>query len=261
MPTLSEADRAVERRLHCEDLDCLSYWFPKLLAAELPVPRTRIVRIPTISVRDDLLRALGGDDFIGTSNTWLDVLRLAALEIGFPCFLRTGHTSDKHDWLRTCYLHRPDELTRHVLALIEFSETADFFGLSWNVWAVRELLPTKPVAVIYRGMPLCREFRCFVRNDEVICLHPYWPEKDVKNGFHGEVPQDFAAMYRAVTSITETERYEVECLARAAGRAVGGEWSVDILDTKDGWYVTDMATAKRSRHWPECRMANGESWE
>lgn len=45
-------------------------------------------------------------------------------------------------------------------------------------------------------------------------------------------------------------------LASRAGKAVGGAWSVDILETTRGypnrWYVTDMAVAEDSWHWPEC---------
>jgi hypothetical protein len=42
-------------------------------------------------------------------------------------------------------------------------------------------------------------------------------------------------------------------LANAAGRAVGGVWSIDLLETRRGWMVTDMAEAHKSWHeWPEC---------
>ena len=34
---------------------------------------------------------------------------------------------------------------------------------------------------------------------------------------------------------------------------MGGHWSVDILETERGWYVTDMALAPRSWHWPHCK--------
>ena len=44
MTSMNDADRSAERRLHRENLNCLSYWYPKLLAADLPVPRTRIQR-------------------------------------------------------------------------------------------------------------------------------------------------------------------------------------------------------------------------
>ena len=49
---------------------------------------------------------------------------------------------------------------------------------------------------------------------------------------------------------------ELRNLASAAGKAVGGEWSVDILETRRGWYITDMAEAYKSWHWEGC--PNGE---
>jgi len=42
----------------------------------------------------------------------------------------------------------------------------------------------------------------------------------------------------------ETERKLTE-YANATGRAVGGAWSIDILETKRGWHVTDMAEAAK----------------
>ena len=45
---------------------------------------------------------------------------------------------------------------------------------------------------------------------------------------------------------------ELRNLASAAGKAVGGEWSVDILETRRGWYITDMAEAYKSWHWKDC---------
>jgi hypothetical protein len=59
--------------------------------------------------------------------------------------------------------------------------------------------------------------------------------------------------YEAMSSLEgETER-EVTDLANAAGRAVGGVWSIDLLETQRGWMVTDMAEAEKSWHeWPDC---------
>ena len=46
-------------------------------------------------------------------------------------------------------------------------------------------------------------------------------------------------------------------LATKAGRALGGSWSVDILETARGWFITDMAEADRSFHLPDCPNAEG----
>jgi hypothetical protein len=47
---------------------------------------------------------------------------------------------------------------------------------------------------------------------------------------------------------------ELVALAEKAGAAVGGSWSIDILETEKGWYVTDMAEAYKSFHWEDCPM-------
>ena len=254
IPSESEIAAAAEQRLFHEDRNCLSWWFPKLLRAGLPVPKTRIVTIPTRGIQKAFFTVFEDKGLGLDAHTWLAVLVLAAEEIGFPCFLRTGHTSDKHDWSKTCYLADEKRLSSHVIRLIEFSECADYIGLPWNVWAVRELLPTRPVSTVYRGMPLCREFRCFVDDGEVLCHHFYWPKDVVRDGYRGrELPADFDAMYARLSAApTVKEGAEIAELAKAAGKAVGGAWSVDVLETERGWFVTDMALADRSWHWPGC---------
>jgi hypothetical protein len=43
IPSDEEMRANAERRLAREDKTCLSYWFPKIEAAGLPVPKTKIV--------------------------------------------------------------------------------------------------------------------------------------------------------------------------------------------------------------------------
>jgi hypothetical protein len=233
----------------------LAFWFPRLLAAGLPVPRTEIVRMP-----DDVAEAswaiLDGEEL----NAWIyDHLMPAVERIGLPAFLRTGHTAAKHEWSRTCALTDLERLRHHVGALIEYSACAGIFGLPWDAWAVREMLPTVPLATLpnYGDMPLCREWRCFVRGGDLVCRHPYWPAGPIAAGISVEdapwledAPR--AAERLAAELATEDGIGEVEALARRAGAAVGGEWSVDVLATERGWYVTDMAVARESWHWPGC---------
>jgi len=275
-----EAMRAnEEKRLVREDRTCLSYWFPKIEAAGLPVPKTKIVSFTDYETSHGLGRIIDGEFPDEAGAAFLSRLSNAVCEIGFPCFLRTGMTSGKHQWKDTCYLESPDDLFQHVGNLIEFSELADMIGPPWNVWVVRELLPTKPVCTLprYGDMPLCREFRCFVDGGELICIHPYWPKNAVEEGFpyrratkehvddvwsisrERELPADFDAIYERVRILGENEQAEVGHLATRAGVTVGGRWSVDILDTKFGWYVTDMAEMNRSYHWPECKHGKSES--
>jgi len=246
--------------------NCLGFWFPLIEAVGLPVPKTEIVR----SVAD-LTSLLDGEIPPGWYE-FLDQLLAAAERIGYPCFLRTGHTSGKHSWKDTCHVPALSALGQHVFNLVEFSVICCVVGLPTEVWAVRELLPTEPVAIFpgYGDMPLCREFRAFVEGAEVCCIHPYWPWEAVERGCQVEHVVDWEDWDRGIgheIPVGLREAWEKLCeldqstaailgnLASRAGRALGGGWSVDLLETARGWYVTDMAEAHRSWHWPGCSNA------
>lgn len=226
--------------------NCISHWFPKIQDAGLPVPRTILVKTDV-----DLAQLLDGEKPKGL-NPFMAELRQAVLEIGAPCFLRTGQGSGKDQWKETCYLTNPDRLPKHVMVLLKWSAQVDFFGLPTDVWAVRELLPTQPVAKAFHGMPVCREFRCFVQDGQLICLHPYWPKDAIEVRFRKK-PNNWDEVYHHLCKLSKKDRQQVTQLACSAGKAVGGAWSVDILDTSRGWFVTDMDPAAQSRHWPGCR--------
>lgn len=260
LPSEEEMRVRTMQRLQAHDPTCLSWWFPKLVAAGLPVPKTRIERFDDYETARDLEQVLDGEPAGPAGRAFIDRLRAAVQEIGCPCFIRTGQTSGKHSWIRTCYLADAALLDHHLYSLIEFSECADFFGLLWNVWVVRELLPTSPVATLprYSDMPLCREFRCFVDGATLLCHHPYWPRGSIIEGFR-DLPPCIDEIVQQVTELTDQEREQVTRLASRAGAVLGGRWSVDILDTRDGWYVTDMAEMQKSWHWPECPHATRRS--
>lgn len=232
------------------DKTCLSYWFPKIEAAGLPVPRTKVLEMPRDAMRE-FYRLFDGEPPGKAANDFSDIVLEAAKEIDFPVFLRTGHTSGKHDWSRTCFVDTHKGIFGHIAALIEFSELADIMGLPLNIWAVREFLPTKPVGICngYRGMPVCKEFRFFVNDSDIECFHPYWPEDALVQGRF--VPRDGFELADLYDPGDETILRDI---ASQAGRAVGGRWSVDLLETTKGWYVTDMAESEKSFHWEGCEM-------
>jgi hypothetical protein len=99
----------------------------------------------------------------GSEAAFFEELRLATLDIGFPCFLRTDHTSAKHSWNETCFVESFSNLGQHVFNIAEFSEIADMIGLPWDTWVVREFLPTIPIGVCerYGNMPVCHRHPTF----------------------------------------------------------------------------------------------------
>lgn len=241
---------------------CLSWWFPKIQEAGLPVPRTKLLRCDSASAAS-LYRHFDGKPVGVHGSDFLGFVEAAAREIGFPCFLRTGQTSGKHNWEKTCHVKDVADVVQHVLNLIEFSECCGMIGLPWDVWAVRELLPTKPVMLAYEGMSVCREFRVFVDGDRICCWHPYWPVKALLDGTPMSVneltsltAEEIAKVWNDLWNLDDADYEIVMDLARRAGAACEGRWSVDILDTARGWFVTDMAVAELSWHWQNCPLAD-----
>ena len=75
------------------DKTSMSYWFPLIEAAGLPVPKTKFVEMT------DTCRRMIWDAFDGknsgdvTTEPFFARIAEAASEMGYPCFLRTDHTS------------------------------------------------------------------------------------------------------------------------------------------------------------------------
>lgn len=228
-----------------DDRTALSYWFPKLVAAGLPVPETRLFSMPPEAERD-IWNLFDGKSTDNGISAFIWQLSAVATDMGFPIFLRTDHTSGKHEWNKTCYVTKAEDIAEHITNIAYFSECSAMFGeLPWDTWALREYLPIKPFGVCpaYHGMPICREFRFFVEDANIICRHPYWPAMAIERGGARGID------YQALCAIPDET---VHALAARAGEAVGGAWSVDILETERGWFITDMAEAYKSWHWPEC---------
>lgn len=253
------------------DKNCLSYWFPRLVIAGVPVPRTVI--IDAGDNWHDLYHLLDGKTPPIADNL-ASSIRDAADPLGYPAFLRTGQGSGKHSWKDCCFLASPEAVPSHIASLIEWSECVDFLGLCYRIWAVREMLPVEPVAVLprYGNMPLVKEVRCFIAGGAIVCQHPYWPPGSIADGFgmrslspRGGVREGSledaarlaAAIHGSEPATDDEPRWRpiAEQVARAF--ADDGAWSVDLLATNRGWFVTDMAEAKRSFHWEGCPHALG----
>lgn len=228
------------------DKTCLSYWFPILAAGGVPVPRTEIVRVDFAS---ELWGIVDGEKPACAPVLW-QMIHDAATRIGdYPVFLRTGHTSNKHNWTRTCFLDAKASIPSRVYNLVEFSCLADMCGLPIDVWVVREMLPVQPVAVcpFYRNMPVVREVRAFIGDGKIHGWHPYWPGDALQQGMRETLSPsvvehvhniDYPAVRPIIASVAELFKDDIPM-------------SVDVLETDRGWFVTDMADAARSFRWDE----------
>lgn len=251
--------------------NCLSHWFPVLRDAGLPVPGTEIVK--SDGCLSSLLHGVEPDGFSalldGISEAVRKIEQLSSCG-NVPVFLRTGQVSGKHNWRECCCLMPDDSVGDHVRSFVEWSAMVDFLGLPTDVWAVREMLPVSPIVYLkrYGGMPLVSEVRCFIDGGEVTCVHPYWPMDAIREGFSDDqvsaglsadhcyklaVAGCFSDGGLPLPDVMRLAR-DVACLFEG-----DGSWSVDILRTDRGFFVTDMADASMSFHWPGCENGNAET--
>lgn len=246
----ADADRPIPPRTLREDRTSMTFWLPRLVEAGLPVPKTKMVLASEDELRD-VWRVFDGEKMTAVSQPLFDRLKAGADALGYPCFLRTSYTSGKHDWDNTCFLRAPEQLPKHVATIIEYGECQAMFGPPHDWWAVREFLPTKPITICkaWSNMPVCREFRAFVRDDAVECMHPYWPMNALEQGDADNPITSYEKLRDLSDHQSEAQLFS---LASKAGAACGGYWSVDMLETERGWYITDMAEGEKSFHWEGC---------
>jgi hypothetical protein len=232
------------------DPNNLAYWWPRLKASGVRVPKTIVVEAPADF---DPLPILEGQAVEG----WYDlVLQLcqAVENLGPPCFLRCGPGSDKHNWERTCYLAdaHPTRMSQHVTAIVDWAACNDLLDVGVNVWAVRELLPLQTAFTAWRGLPIACERRYFFDvHGRVVCHHPYWPAEAVAAG--RPAADDWPELLEVANVETPLETLELEAQTQRVARHFPGlAWSLDwALTMGNEWYAIDMARAERSWH-PEC---------
>lgn len=234
-----------------EGLTNLVYWYPILEEIGMRVPKTIIVHRGPCKLGHFIDGKVpeGFDQFEAR-------LRAAMKEIGWPCFLRTGMTSDKHSWKDTCFVAEEERgFANRVARLVEVSYMANIAGRPFNFdfWAVREMIPTSPVVTYFNEMPIAMEVRAFIRDGEIQCLHPYWPKEAFENASE-DVKEKIKGL--GLHTIPEEEQKELVNMIHYIAQYFPGYWSTDMLRDKDGnWWCTDMAQGNRSYHFPQCEHA------
>lgn len=224
------------------DPDDLAFWYPLLVDTKVLTPATHFLKTP------DLVPKLVGEEEIPGYARFLGILAKFGDRVGWPCVLRTGFGVNRHNWLYTGLVQRSDDLDNHVHALAYWSRRC---GLPASTWAVRQYVPVSNSFHAFRGTPIGREFRVFVRNGEVQCFHPYWPMMALEIGKPDA--HDWVQRYATISELGPNERRVMLHLSAHVSRSIPGEWAIDWAQLEDGrWVCMDMNTAGLAWHWPGC---------
>jgi hypothetical protein len=231
----------IEQFIEASKLSSMDHWFP--LTKNLPIPQPRTEAVLTQGT-DKWHKFLENPNIL---NDRLGKLINCAKKLGYPLFIRTDQSSAKHSYVDTCKVESMDKLGPNLYRLIEENIMCD-----QNIQTLyfRSFIELDSVFTAFNKMPIAPERRYFVKDGEVLCHHPYWPEAAIKDPDH----ENWESLLR---SINFQEACEVILLKRYAtiiSMAVPGCWSVDFAKAKNGvWYFIDMADARLSWHPEDCK--------
>ncbi len=238
-----------------EDKSSMLYWWPKVKDSGVPTPETEIIEID-MSHRDLFGILEYDEDSLLAWKAYIPKIEEAIERVGVPAFLRTDHTSGKHNWVETCYYDGSRRIESHVFELVQYSEEA----LPIDAMVVRKYIPMKSSFTAFDGlMPVCPERRYFIRDGKIECHHPYWVADAVEKGTQAEnLPKLWK---RTLSRMNSESQEEVELLTTHTMAIAGnleGYWSVDFCQTAEGaWLFIDMAEGEKSWH-PKCRRVISE---
>lgn len=271
----------------------MGHWLPQLVTAcagrdFFKIPATTIAKVPMP------LLQLTRQEYQGLTQTTLNIVDRWAydafrLDAGKDYFIKTGTYSSKFDF-RNAHVHGAKEVKElgeyllfiHHQALQMASPLSSpcIYGVSTtNEWVVREFIPDKEKnPCIYKGLPLHTEYRVFVDcdTDKVIGIAPYWEPETMKQRFGHEADADsphqlhdyiiyqsheknLMGRYEANKGIVQTQ---IEAILPDIN--LKGQWSIDVMQNGDEFWLIDMAMAENSAFYnyvPEnLRSPSQENW-
>lgn len=278
------------------NVNAMGYWLPNILEAVLTngffkVPKTNIIKVPL-----PVLQIPRVKDFCSINKTTLYILdeyiyRLCNLDETKEYFVKTGTFSSKYNFRNTKVTGAKEvrELAEYLLylstqavAMASPLSSPCIYGVSTtNEWVVREYIADKESnPCIYNGMPLHTEYRVFADFDthEVLGINPYWDPDIMKDRFENGRDKDEPTMKHDAIIFrmhekTLMQRYEankdlvIAEIQKVINTLNGltGQWSIDIMQNGDDFWLIDMALAEQSAMYekavaPEKRRITKENW-
>ena len=234
------------------------------------IPDTDIIEVPMT------LLQLSRIDYMSLNQVTLAIAdrfchKMVNLDPTRDYFVKTGTFSSKFDF-RNARIHGEKEVNEIGQYLLFLSNTASsmaspmnnpvFYGVSSNnEWVIREYIEdVENNPCIYKGLPLHTEYRAFIDADEkeLVGITPYWDFEMLANRFGRSSDADSPhKIHDYIILLSHRERLEgrfYENNGRVSYEIkkilpyleLNGQWSLDIMQNGEDFYIIDMSLATNS---------------
>lgn len=253
--------------------NAMGYWFPALKTAVdgqdfFRVPETKIVKVPMPVLQLTRCFDYGSINPVTKDivNRWC--MKAFGLDVTKTYFVKTGTFSSKFDFRNAKVTGEKEvrELGEYLLflscqavAMCSIFSGHPTYGVSTtNEWVVREYIEDKENnPTIYKGMPLHTEYRFFVDSDtkQILGVSPYWrpdvmkqrfghsPDSDSPHNYHDYIIYSMHEPVLMKRYEDNVDRVRENLLHIVENTVLTGQWSMDVMQNGDDFYIIDMATA------------------
>lgn len=229
-------------------LTSMLYWYPRIRNLGIPQPKTRIYKL---TKRE--LKIFYNEQF---PSTLMKNIKPIISEFSYPLFVRTDFASGKHGWEDTCFVENEEKLSRNIFGVVVENLIADLFGLPFEALVFREYIPLDAgFKAFYGNMPVAKERRYFIKDNQIQCHHPYWPKDSIRT----PDKEDWERIIEEQNKEAENEIKLLSNYCLMVSNVLEGYWSIDFAYGQDkDWYLIDMALGDDSFHWLKCEFCPEE---
>ena len=269
------------------NINQMGYWLPKVAEiSPFKIPDTKIVKVPLSLLQ--LGRVFEYSELTPTTFRIINEYckEVFELDLNGTYFIKNGVFSSKFDF-RNAKVTTPQEVAELGQYLFYIHQQAcqmssllnnkSIYGAgTTNEWVVREYIESPVKETIYMGLPLNTEYRIFVDFDTKAILsdNQYWDKEVMNKRFeenrnnhdtHDIITYNMASE-RLEKTYTENIGKVKEMVQELLNNNIEmtGQWSVDIMQVENDFYLIDMALAENSFYYDsvpkELRKPTTERW-
>lgn len=269
------------------NINQMGYWLPKVAEiSPFKIPDTKILKVPLSLLQ--LGRVFEYSELTPTTFKIINEYckKVFELDLNGTYFIKNGVFSSKFDF-RNAKVTTPQEVAelgqylfyihQQACQMASLLNNKSIYGCgTTNEWIVREYIESPVKETIYMGLPLNTEYRIFVDFDKKTILsdNQYWNKEVMNKRF--EENRNNHDIHDVITYNMASERLEKtynenigkvkEMMQELLNNNIEmtGQWSVDIMQVKNDFYLIDMALAENSFYYnsvpKELRKPTTERW-